>query len=223
MQCDSVEPWRYGSILRTPSVPEYWDGNAVRVEAAGVSAEAMLAAADDFLAASRHRKVDVEDEATGEAARPFFAALGWLNERHTMMGRHGPPPPVAHAVVEVALSATRALRTEWYGEHGTEDFVIAQEPIMARRGIRAFMVGVDGFVTLARGTAAVEIDSLYVTPSARGDGLGFSLVAGALVAGSEDVAWVVADDEGLARPLYERLGFATAWRFFNFVKPPPAS
>jgi len=28
------------------------------------------------------------------------------------------------------------------------------------------------------------------------------------------------DDEGLARPLYERLGFVTAWRFYDFVKPP---
>jgi hypothetical protein len=45
LQCDSVEPWQHGSVLRTPSVPDFWDANAVRVEAAGVSAAAMLAAA----------------------------------------------------------------------------------------------------------------------------------------------------------------------------------
>ncbi len=45
----------------------------------------MLAAAERHLADATHRKLDVEDEATGAAARPFFAALGWLNERHTMM------------------------------------------------------------------------------------------------------------------------------------------
>lgn len=207
-------------MLRTPSVPDYWDGNAVRVEAAGVRAETMLAAAERFLAGAEHRKIDVEDEATGAAARPLFARLGWLNERHTMMGRTGPPPPVAHGVVEVPLSATRALRLEWSAEYGTEDFVVKQEGLMARRGTRAFMAGPEGFVTLATGPGAVEIESLYVTEAARGRGLGFSLVAAALAAGGTDVAWVVADDEGLARPLYERLGFATAWRFYNFVRTP---
>jgi len=220
LQCDSVEPWQHGSVLRTPSVPDYWDGNAVRVEAEGVSAEAMLAAAERYLADATHRKLDVEDEATGAAARPFFAALGWLNERHTMMARTGPPPAASHDVLEVPVSATRALRTEWSAEYGTEDFVIKQETIMARRGVRAFMAGPGGFVTLATGPGAVEIDALYVTPAVRGAGVGFSLVAAALAAGGEDVAWVVADDEGQARPLYERLGFETRWRFYDFVRPP---
>lgn len=220
MQCDSVEPWQHGSVLRTPTVPDFWDANVVRVEDAGVSAETMLAAADRYLADAQHRKLDVEDEATGEAARPFFAAAGWLNERHTMMRRTGLPPRVAHDVQEVPLAATRALRTEWYGEHGDAAFMAAQEPVWARRGMRAFMAGSDGFVTLAAGPGAVEIDALYVTPEARGSGVGASLVGAALVAGGEDVAWIVADDEGLARPLYERLGFVTAWRFLNFVRTP---
>ena len=220
MQCDSVEPWQHGSVLRTPSVPDYWDGNAVRVEAEGVSAEAMLAAADRYLADAAHRKLDVEDGTTGAAARPFFAALGWLNDRHAMMARSGAPPVPAHTVVEVPVSATRALRTEWAGEYGTEDFVVTQESVMARRGVRAFMTGEDGFVTIAVGPGAIEIDSLFVTASARGRGLGASLIAAALAAGGEDLAWVVADDEGQARPLYERLGFVTRWRFYSFVRVP---
>lgn len=220
LQCDSVEPWQHGSVLRTPSVPNYWDVNAVRVEAADVSAPEMLAAADRYLADCAHRKLEIEDEATGAAARPFFDAAGWLTERHTMMGRVGPPPPVRHAVLEVPLSATRDLRTEWYGEHADEAFMAAQEPVLARRGMRAFMAGEDGYVMMAAGPGAVEIDALYVTERARGTGLGASLVAAALGAGGQDAAWIVADDEGLARPLYERLGFVTAWRFYDFVKPP---
>ena len=220
LQCDSVEPWQHGSVLRTPSVPDYWDVNVVRVEAAGVSAPAMLAASDRYLADCAHRKLDIEDEATGEAARPFFDAAGWATERHTMMGRIGPPPPVRHDVREVPLSRTRALRTEWYGEHADDAFMAAQEPVLARRGMRAFMAGEDGYVMLAAGPGAMEIDALYVTEQARGTGLGASLVAAALVAGGQDVAWIVADDEGLARPLYERLGFVTAWRFHDFVRAP---
>ena len=60
-----------------------------------------------------------------------------------------------------------------------------------------------------------------MTERARGTGAGAALVAAALVAGGHDTAWIVADDEGLARPLYERLGFVTAWRFYDFVRAPP--
>ncbi|MDA0183339.1 GNAT family N-acetyltransferase [Solirubrobacter phytolaccae] len=207
-------------MLRTPSVPNYWDINVVRVEEAGVPAETMLAAADRYLADCEHRKLYVEDEATGEATRPFFDAAGWLTERYTMMRRVGPPSPVAHDVREVPLDATRPLRLEWYGEHGDAAFMAAQEPVWARRGMRAFMVGADGFVTLAPGPGAIEIEGLFVTPDARGDGVGASLVGAALAAGGEDVAWIVTDDEGQARPLYERLGFVTAWRYYNFVRTP---
>ncbi len=212
--------WAHGSVLRTPSVPDFWDANSVRVEAAGISAETMHAAGEEYLADCRHRKIDVDDVSTGDAVRPFFAAAGWSDERHAMLRRTGPPGTVAHDVQEVPLKATRALRTEWYGEHASAAFMAAQEPIWARRGMRAFMVGGDGFVTLASGPGAVEVDGLYVTPEARGSSVGASLVAAALIAGGEDTAWVVADDEGLARPLYERLGFVTAWRYYDFVRTP---
>ncbi len=42
----------------------------------------------------------------------------------------------------------------------------------------------------------------------------------ALAAGGREVAWVVADDEGRARALYERLGFETVWRLYAFVRQP---
>ncbi len=121
------------------------------------------------------------------------------------------------------MSATRALRREWSAEYGTEDFVVKQETIMARRGVRAFMAGEDGFAALAVGPGAVEIESLFVTPSARGRGLGASLIATALAAGGEDVAWVVADDEGQARPLYERLGFETRLALLHLRSAAPSS
>jgi ribosomal protein S18 acetylase RimI-like enzyme len=223
LQCDSVEPWEHGSVLRTPSVPGYWDLNAVRVETPGVSAEAMMAAADRHLGGCAHRKLYVEDEATGAAVRPLFDAAGWDTERHTMMARVGPAPDRPHGAHEVPLSATRALRTAWYGAHADAAFMAAQDRVSARRGMRAFMTGEDGYVLLAPGADAVEIDSLYVAEHARGRGLGALLIATALAAGGRDVAWIVADDEGLARPLYERLGFRTVWRYHDFLRRPDAS
>jgi GNAT superfamily N-acetyltransferase len=220
--CDAVEPWAHGVVFRTPSSPDFWDGNFVRVDD-DIDAHAMHTAADELLAEHRHRKLDVVDERVGEAARPYFGALGWMNERLAMMRRSGPPPgPPALDVREVPVEATRKLRAEWYTEHDGDyeeqlRFAESQEPILARRGIRAFVVGELGFTTLAAGA---EIDQLYVTPEARGRGLGTALLAAALRAADADVSWVIADDEGRARALYERLGFETIWTPYCFVKTP---
>ena len=60
-----------------------------------------------------------------------------------------------------------------------------------------------------------------MTPEARGTGIGGA-------AGREPrwpragatTAWVIADDDGLARALYERLGFETVWLQHAFVRQP---
>jgi ribosomal protein S18 acetylase RimI-like enzyme len=224
LACDALEPWAHGTVLRTPSSPDYWDVNAVRVEAAGLSPEALEAAGDALLAGLRHRKLDIEDEQTGAAAQPYFAAKGWMAERLAMMRRER--RGVTHAdVVEVSLAETRALRVEWFTAHADEipeqeAFAKLQEPIAARRGMRAFVVAGKGFAWLAAADDGAEIDSLFVTPRARGEGVGARLVETALAAGGREVAWIVADDEGRARPLYERLGFVTVWRPYNFVQRP---
>jgi ribosomal protein S18 acetylase RimI-like enzyme len=211
-------------VLHTPSSPDYWDANCVRVERAGLSGEEMMAAADELLAGYRHRKLDVEDEATGAAAHALFAAAGWMASPLAMMRREGAGS--AHgSVEEVAFEATRALRIEWYTEYDDDleaqlRFAETQEPVVARRGMRAFVVRDTGFATLAVGDDAAEIDQLYVRPAARGRGIGAALVETALAAGGRDVAWIVADDEGRPQQLYERLGFQTVWRPYGFVRRP---
>ena len=231
MQCDVVEPWQHGSVLRTPSAPNFWDANFVRVEGDASDLEPLdlVRAADELLADSRHRKLEVQDERAGARLRPFFDAAGWVTDRNAVMLREGPAP--AHAdVEEVALRDTRPLRIEWYlsyenDETAQEALADAQDRISARRGIRAFIVrGAGGFpvgfTTLAVGDDGAEIDQLYVTPEARGGGIGGRLVEAALHAGGHETAWVIADDDGLARALYERLGFETVWLQHAFVKQP---
>jgi GNAT superfamily N-acetyltransferase len=222
LTCDTAEPWAHGTVYRTPSVPDFWDGNFVRVDD-WLDGLAMFVAAEELLAGCAHRKLDVTDEDVGAAARAYFATLEWMNERLAMMRRTGPVPDVrGHEVLEVPVEATRNLRAEWYAEYEGDDydsqleFARSQEPILARRAMRAFMVADVGFVTLACGA---EIDQLYVTPEARGDGIGGALLSRALQAASEDVMWVVADDEGRALALYERFGFETVWRPYAFVRP----
>ncbi len=216
-------------MLRTPSEPSYYEVNAVRVETAApeLDGPTLAAAGDALLAECEHRKLNVEDEALGARALPYFTAAGWLVERLAVMRRAGPAPVPDRVVEEVPLSATRALRVEWYLEYDTdvaaqERFAEAQEPVLARRRMRAFVVPGVGFAHFAAppDADAVELEQLYVTPQARGRGVGGALVAAGLGACERDVAWVVADDEGRARSLYERLGFETVWREHTFVLAP---
>ena len=231
MQCDVVEPWEHGSVLRTPSAPNFWDANFVRVEGDASDLEPLdlVRAADALLAECRHRKLEVQDEAAGARMRAFFDAAGWVTDRNAVMLREGPAP--AHAdVEEVGLLETRPLRVEWYlsyenDEAAQEAVAEAQDRISVRRGMRAFIVRDSGgfpvgFTTLAVADHGVEIDQLYVTPEARGTGIGGRLVEAALAAGGRESAWVIADDDGLARALYERLGFETVWLQHAFVKQP---
>ena len=135
-------------------------------------------------------------------------------------------------MAEVPFAETRALRAEWYADHDEDRRAWRPSPPPRRRSwrgaaLRAFVVR-DGAARRSAsprwppGDGAVEIDQLYVSPEHRGGGLGGArCVDTALAAGGEPLAWIVADDEGRARTLYERAGFATVWRQHAFIRVPP--
>jgi GNAT superfamily N-acetyltransferase len=147
------------------------------------------------------------------------------------MLRTGPPPAAAPGVDEVPFSATRDLRGRWHRgeawageERAVLDFLDRQDEVAERRGERAFVIqdagGPIAFAALLTGADAVEIEQVFVAPDRRGSGLGTKVVETALAAGDREKAWIVADDDGRAKRLYERLGFATVWLQHAFVRYP---
>jgi len=90
-----------------------------------------------------------------------------------------------------------------------------------------FAVHEDGvpvaFAELERAGDSAEIDSVYVHRDHRGRGLGTALTTAAIEAGSDarDL-WIVAEADGRARQIYERLGFREAWTVLDFLRLPPA-
>ena len=229
-----IEPWAYGSVLRTPLAPDWWEVNLVRLEvpAPELDARELIEMVDVLQRDMRHRKLAIEDEATGERLRADFRRAGWLDERLVAMLRDGAPPQAPEGVVELPFPETRALRLEWHHQHdwGDDDALHMEsaELVAERNGDRAFAIVDDGepigFVSVFSppGFDGAEIDQAYVTPAHRGRGLGSKLIAGALAAVGQQSNWIVADDEDRPRHLYERLGYVPAWRRYEFTRLPPA-
>ena len=233
--CDRVEPWEYGTVVFATRHPTYRILNVVRVEdaAEGLEAPELAAAADRLQDGLTHRAVEVEDEAAGARLRPGFDALGWETERLVWMGLEGPAhgAPAAVEISEVTYPRTRPLRAAWFAEEPSSDddggdaFFDEVDEVAAGRGARALLAWGPagepvGFVTFAPVDGAAVVDEAWVDPRHRGVGIGGALVSAAVAAVGAPRTWIVADDEGDPKRLYERLGFTPTWRQHSFVRLP---
>jgi ribosomal protein S18 acetylase RimI-like enzyme len=242
--CDRTVPWAHGTALFATEVPDYWDCNLVRVEGApgALDAAALAAEADRIQAHLEHRRVSVEDEATGAALRGGFEALGWATERLAVLWRPagaellGASAGPREAMIEPAPATdVEPLRRAWLREEpwGTDEVIESNATLdayaMRRLPSTTLVARVDpsgppvAYVRVRIDGDGAEIDDAYCLASHRGRGLGSALLTAAIVhaeaAGVRDL-FITADDEGDARRLYERLGFRTVWRRHDFIRRP---
>lgn len=231
--CDIVEPWEHGTAVRCTRFPEFWNYNSLRVEGAdpGVSADALVHAADVLQGDLAHRQIEVEDEAAGARLRPAFEALGWAAERFAWLRLSAALPP-GPPMAEATFAATRPLRLEWARavalgkEAGMADRLAdMEEAVAAIRGTRALLARDEagtptGFAAFVADAGGAEIDQVYVSEALRDRGLGGALVSGAVRAGGAPETFIVADDEGDSKRLYERLGFEPVWAQHVFTRRP---
>jgi GNAT superfamily N-acetyltransferase len=234
--CDRIEPWAHGTVVRAADVPSYFEYNLARVEGPdpGLSAEALAAAAEPHLEGLEHRRIEIEDAATGERVREGFEAMGWVAERLAFLHRElpaGARSGMHGAELRVeAFEASRPLRLAWQGESiwdDPPDFFLIEESVAARRATRCVVGYADGepagFSAFSVRGDAVEVELVFCLPERRNVGLGGDLVARALAeayAGGAAHGLIEADDEGAAKRLYERLGFRTAWVRHVFTRRP---
>jgi GNAT superfamily N-acetyltransferase len=231
--CDVVEPHEYGTSVQCTFMPTFWFFNSLRVEGpdTGVSADALVHAADVVQGHLAHRLVEVDDEAAGARLRPGFEALGWATEALGWL-RLESTPPAGHEMDEVPFPETRELRLEWAGKSPLDvDFETArgfaahEDRTAELRGTRALVARDDGgtpigFISFRRDGDTAEIEQVYVTESRRGGGVGGALVTAAIHAAGAPETFIVADTEGDSKRLYERLGFREVWIQHVFTRKP---
>jgi GNAT superfamily N-acetyltransferase len=207
-------------------VPWVREVNVVRVEATAPrvrAGEIAFAAEQRFPSAPA---VEVLHEPIGAALAPAFAAAGWQVSRHLLMALEDRPPEVA-AVEEVSPDAVWPLREEWMRSEpwGGDDAVAA---MLRWERWRAELTGARAFCAFAGGRAASmclllatphadEVERVYTTPSQRGRGLAYAVVARAAREAGDQLTFLFTDAHGGAQHLYARLGFRRAWTVYRFL------
>jgi GNAT superfamily N-acetyltransferase len=230
--CDVIEPWEHGTVIRATAYPTYFDLNLVRVEdRADLTVDEVVRVADAALAGLQHRHVGFEVLDAGERVREGLEALGWKSARLVWM-RHegGERPGNAIQVERVPYDDVHDLRVRWNHEDfptlDTRDYFAHAREIAMHRGVEVFAVRDGGtpiaFAEVERAGDGAEVASVYVHPDHRGRGLGTAITQAAIdAAGDAADLWITTDDDGRARPIYERLGFRAAWRMLGFLRLPP--
>jgi GNAT superfamily N-acetyltransferase len=207
-------------------VPWVREVNVVRVEATGGGIRAGDVAFEAETRFPAAPAVEVLHEPIGAALAPAFAAAGWRVGRHLLMALDGPPPAVTATVEEVAPDAIWPLREEWMrSEPWGSDAAVAAMLEWERwraglTGARAFCALEDGrpvsMCLLLATPHADEVERVYTTPSHRGRGLAYAVVARAAQEAGDKLTFLFTDAHGAAQHLYARLGFRRAWVVYRF-------
>jgi GNAT superfamily N-acetyltransferase len=231
-----AEPFAHGLAVFTPEHPTKWDLNLLVVDdAAGVSAEDLVAEAERLQAPAglRHRKVQVHSG--GEGLADGFAAAGWTVETIVVMSLHGNDvrgDTEQAEVRETGFDAVRSLMESWYresmGEAEARDLADSDADSATRSGARYFLAERDGepgaSCELLGFGGIGQVESVYTAAAHRGHGLASAVVRTAIAAARErgdDLVMIVADADDWPQRLYERLGFETVDTYLNFTRKPP--
>ena len=159
-----------------------------------------------------HRKLDVDDEATGAAAGRSSRRAGWVTDaRRDDAARRSSAGAARHDVGRSRCATPAPCASSGTGH--VDDARSTCSPTPRSRLGPARHAGVhrarpDGLHDARRRRGRGRDRPALRDPGGSRPGHRPSLVAAALAAGGRERAWIVADDEGLARALYERLGFA---------------
>jgi len=229
---DEVAPIDEGWLIRTPSLPQVWSLNEVRVTRPIRFGDA-LALVEAHMGELPYRQLVVEHPDAGRRLEAEFRAEGWQVDRQVSMALHGNPDRQVDTstVIEPGEHETLELMQRWMGDAHQEATPEGLRQVLeytrltwrARCMRRLGMVGESGALAAmtmlySDGTIA-QVEDVYTVPEERGRGFARSLVTRAISLAREhghELTFIVADDEGWPKHLYGRLGFQPVGRTWLF-------
>jgi ribosomal protein S18 acetylase RimI-like enzyme len=223
-----------GAVLRTPSHPDAWSVNCLRLEPAlgDLDLAGVERLGGEHLA-TPYLHVDIEEDAT--ALRLFDAAkvAGWKTERELVMLLDRAAAPVERGDVrEGTLDEVLGLVGPWFIEEGEPPDTVEQLVDRARREHAVYperlVIGEHEGAPAAMATVRVsggvaQVEDVYALPQARGAGLGRAVTQEAVRLAAEsgaEVIFIVADDQDWPKQLYAKLGFRPAGHRAQLHRPP---
>ena len=234
----SATSWSRGGTARRcrcSDHPGFWDYNSLRLEIADPGADARTSSPPRRTAAQgdlRHRRIEVEHEEAGERLRPGFEALGWTTARLVWMALSEPPAGSrlrggpggsrrgrcgSTGRVRRASSCPSATFTRQADGRGGRR-APARRP---RAGARDGTASRPPTRSSHSDGDTAEVEQAYVEagparprrPAARSSRRRPGRAA-------RRETFIVADDEGDPKRLYERLGFRPVWIQYEFTRRP---
>jgi GNAT superfamily N-acetyltransferase len=223
---EHVEPFAWGELVVTPSLPRVWDANfAIVTHWDGSAAElhrelSRVQAEHGF----PHRKVVLPDEELAARLWPELPIADWeLANRFLIMAQQREPDRPAAAGLEVLgigevdwAHGRQQMIALAYGDDAelTRQLVEFDRRLADAMEVRHYAAFVEGevaaYAALYLEDAVAQIEDVATLPVHRGQGLARAIV---LHAASEarragaDLVFLVADEADWPHALYRRLGF----------------
>jgi len=228
---DELERHPWGTLVSTPSLPDVWDLNFLRVERGRRGAASLAREADELQAHLFHRKVELDR--TNEQLAQGLRDLGWSPAEHVVMAlRREPDRWVDDSMVRVVpqreLDAVRErLNEEEYGGTAIARHLTATKRRVSRavrvRNLAAIVRGrIAAYCELRSDGEVAQIEDVNTLERYRGRGLGRALVQHALARArkTHDLVFLEALADDWPQRLYRRLGFDVIDERSLFIRHP---
>ena len=236
---ERVDPFWWGGIVSDARFPRIQEANYARVETTQrlrlAEVEEPLLSAMDRAAMGRSHVVvfSPEDQPDRLAeASTRGETLAW----DLVMQHAGVPPAVDDVLVEEAtlddelVASGHRASLRWFDvtDATVVDEIVAWErAVMIPLGRRWFVVRHDGEPVAFAGLLVLErvgyLDNVVTLPEARRRGYASGLTARAVEearASGAERTYLMADPNGNARAIYERLGFRPVTQIASWIRPP---
>jgi GNAT superfamily N-acetyltransferase len=228
LTADASEEIDAGFVFRTPSLPQVWSLNHVRITKPLPVAE-MVAVTESELEGLPYLQLHVEHGQELPELERALRERGWKLEREVLMSlRHAPDREVdAGAVIEAPEDQMLELMERWFAEgpeeltaDGLEQLVEYARREARARSDRTFAIpgrggGLAASAKLRADRAVAQIEDVYTIPEARGRGYCRAILTRAIEqarARTPELIFIVANDDDWPKQLYAKIGFEPVGR-----------